>query len=194
MNRVFIFIIFIFSLLFLQSQAAKSKPTDPPKVSSRFKSIRCSADNATIVIKFCFLKAISRKVVTANVGVKILTPLNKINIQFILNYRYGLIFRPVIDTKPQDWCAIMKGANPNPYIKLFLDTLKDSTASGIHECPYVDDFDANNVTLNYDRVHPTAIFPEGTYRIMVVVFKGKDEILRIELDEEVKSPLRETFG
>jgi len=196
MNCLPILMFIIFAMLYPQiSNAAKPRTTEAPKVRSRFKSIRCSADNVTVVINHCYLKAISRTVVTGNIAVNILVPLTKVYIQFILSYRYGLIFRPVIDTKVQDWCAIMKGAPTNPYIKLLLDTLKDTaTTSAIHECPYAGEFEANNITLNYDRVDPTAIFPEGTYRITIIVYRGKTEAWRMEADEEVKSPIRENFG
>lgn len=176
--------------------SAKPRTTEPPKIRSRFKSIRCSADNETVIMKFCYLKAYSKYVVTANIAVTISIPIHVVYVQFILSYRYGLIFRPVIDTKIQNWCEIIKGGPTSPYIKLLLDTLKDTTGpTSIHECPYEGDFEALNVTLNYDRVDPTAIFPEGTYRITIIVYRGnKIEAWRMEADEEVKSPIRESFG
>ncbi|KAL7012115.1 hypothetical protein ACKWTF_014642 [Chironomus riparius] len=195
MNCSSVALLILLSILYPQDvSAAKQRTTNSPKAMSRFKSIRCATDNVTVSVIYCYLKAISRKLVTANVGVKILIPMHKIGIQFILNYRYGLIFRPVIDTKYQDWCAIMKGADTNPYIKLLIDIVKETASSGIHRCPYTDEFHIDNVTINYDKVDPTALFPEGTYKIQVLVFVGKKEVMRLELDEEVKSPLKETFG
>lgn len=197
MNCTLVLTFCITSLLFLQIvTSANPRTTESPKIRSRFKSIRCHSDNVTVIMKFCYLKAYSKYVVTANIALNILSPIQKVYIQFILSYRYGLIFRPVIDTKIQDWCAIVKGGQTSPYIKLLLDTLKDTTGpKAIHECPYEGEFEALNVTLNYDRVDPTAIFPEGTYRITIIVYRGnKIEAWRMEADEEVKSPIRETFG
>ena len=195
MNCRLAFIIFIVSLLYLQyAESARPKTTEPSKVRSRLKAGRCIADNVTTVVLYCYVKAVSKLVVVANVGVKLLIPLDKINIQFVVSYRYGLVFRPVIDTKPQDWCAIMKGAETNPYIKLIIKTINETAASGIHECPYTDEFHINNLTLNYDGVDPSAIFPAGTYKINVYVFKGNKEVLMMEAQEEIKSPIRDTFG
>lgn len=192
-QSLIIFAVILFGC-FLNVEPTKVKTSEQPKVRSRLKAGYCQADNETIVVQYCYIKAVSKLVVTAHVSLKILIPLDQVFLQFILNYRYGLVYRPVIDTKPQDWCAIMKGANTNPYIKLIIDTIKDTASSAIHECPYADEFHLDNLTLNYDRVDPSAVFPAGNYRLETVVFRDKKEVLRMIVEEEIKSPRRETFG
>lgn len=75
---------------------------------TRFKSVKCKTDNETMILKYCNIKAYSRKIVVFNLGVKILKTLKRpIYIQTVLNYRYGNIFRPVITMSKQEWCGTM---------------------------------------------------------------------------------------
>jgi len=77
----------------------------------RFKSLTSDADNKTLSVNFCYLKAVSRNVVTANVGVKILNTLEKplVTSSFIIgmeqffgklsthiNMRYALLLTELI--------------------------------------------------------------------------------------------------
>jgi len=69
------------------------------QVSTKFRSIACQADNFTAVIVYCYIKA---------VRMKLLKVLDKtFYVQLILFYRYGLIYRKVIDTKVIEWCSVM---------------------------------------------------------------------------------------
>jgi len=92
----------------------------------RFKSIKCEVNNKTILVKYCYLKAISRKVVTYNVGVKLLATYTKpFLIHTTFYYHYGTIFRQIIDTKKLDLYGILAGVDTNPIIKLLVEMIKN---------------------------------------------------------------------
>ena len=55
---------------------------------------------------------------TGNFSFKFLEPLKKpFTIQMILYYRYGTIFRQIIDTNQNECSSYMEGAGGNPLIK-----------------------------------------------------------------------------
>jgi len=189
--------IFISTLILNFTQATqkdgKSK-INKQEYGTRFKSISCESDNKTIVIKYCYLKPFSRKVVAANIGFKFLVPFDKFYIHMIFNYRYGNIFRPVMDTKPQEWCGLMHSTNMNPLIKLMFDGIKSSVPNLFHECPYTGDLDLVNITTDFSKSGDHQMFPEGTYRIVTMIIKDDIQSAKITADDEIKSPRRESFG
>ena len=173
-----------------------SKSTDKYVDGARLKSIKCQADNTTIFFNYCFMKAISRKKVAMNIGLKFLIPYTKpCYVQFILNYRYGTIFRQVIDTHQHEWCEIMAGKASNPFIDSILGVLSNGSPNLFHKCPYEGDLDLKNVTNdgnNFD--DQSKHFPEGTYRIDVFVFKNEKQTAKLSIHYENKSALKESFG
>lgn len=122
MNSQKIFYCLVFYILTCNLLKTFSKSNNNFDHGTRFKSIKCECDNKTLEINYCYLKAISRRIVTANVNVKILVPYVKpYYVQFILYFRYGTVFRQVIDTKQVEWCGLMDGNEVHPYIKLTID-------------------------------------------------------------------------
>ena len=181
-------IIFIF---YIQYSNTAKKYEPPPKFLVRPKSIHSQSDNKTVLIKYCYLKAYSRIIVTANLGLKFLVPVTKpLYIQLIFKYRYGTIFRQIIGTKQTEWCGVMEGADTNPLVKIIISAIPQF----YHKCPYEGELDLFNVS--YTNFFPTEsnMFPEGTYRINAYIFKSNITILRLDLDFEIKSPRKESFG
>lgn len=162
----------------------------------RLKSIKCQADNQTMQVKYCFLKALSRKVVTFNIGVLLLIPFDKpYYLQIVIFYRYGTIFRQVIDTKRIEVCGLMNGIDTNPLIKLFVDMINNQAPNVLHKCPYTGDFDLKNFTFNTDIIDKnTMIFPQGVYRCDYFVFLNEASTLNLSAVGEIKSKLKESFG
>ena len=172
-----------------------SKPKDEYVFGTRFKSVKCEADNITVILKYCYLKAISRRIVTFNFGVKILIPYTKpFYVQSILSYRYGTIFRSVIDSKQVEWCGFMSGTEVHPFFKLTIDQLRKSAPSLFHNCPYDGELDLKNVTVNELYREGAFGFPEGIYRMEILIFRNEGQTFKIIIIYEVKSPLKETFG
>jgi hypothetical protein len=158
--------------------------------------VKCQSDNKTIITKYCYLKAVSRKVVTFNIGIKFLVPYTKpFYGHSIFYYRYGTIFRQIIDVKKVEVCGILDGVDTNPLIKLLIDMIKNAAPHIIHNCPYKGDLDLKNFTFNLDLMDKaTMLFPQGTYRIDTSLFLNGNSTFNFSGTCEVKSPLKESFG
>lgn len=146
------FIFIFFGQFFLGIKLRKLSHQENYFNGVRFKSVKCQSDNITVVIKYCYLKAVSRKIVTLNFGIKLLVPYTKpYYIHSVFFYRYGTIFREIIDTKKLEICGILDGLDTNPLVKLVVDMMKSRMPENIlHKCPYKDDWGFNNFTLNTD--------------------------------------------
>lgn len=191
----FLFVFAIFATLLIVNSEAARKYERPPKFNLRPKSTHCESDNKTITVKYCYIKALSRKVVAASLGLKFSVPLTKpFYIQLIINYRYGLKFHPVIDTKQIEWCSVMEGSDTNPLIKLFVNNLKEKTPKLFQKCPYDGDLDFQNISVITEDLKEAEVFPEGTYRSNFYLFKNNKKILTVDADSEFKSPVKENFG
>jgi len=113
----------------------------------------------------------------------------------ILNYKYGTIFRQIIDTKQVEWCGIMDGSESNPILKFMIDQLRPTAARLFHKCPYEGDLEVKNITMDssiYDK--NTQVFPQGNYRADAFIFKDGSEIMKVSVEFELKSPLKESYG
>ena len=191
------YLIFIFAIctpIFLEIQ---SKTEDNFQyVGIRFKSVKCQSDNISIIAKYCYLKAISRKVVVFNLGLKLLVPYKKPFFgHAILYYRYGTIFRQIIDTKKLELCGILDGVDTNPLIRLIVDMVKSIAPNEVHNCPYEGDWDLRNFTLNLDLVDKaTMLFSQGIYRWDYSSFYNNSKAFNVSLIFETKSPIKESFG
>lgn len=82
-------------------------------------------------------------------------------VEIAISYRYGLIFRRVIATKPTEWCSTMDGSSNDKLMLLTIDLLKTSAPSLFHNCPYL----------------PVRVF-NSVFPLQIVkrTFKGSDEI------------------
>ena len=147
-------------------------------------------------MKYCYLKAVSRKDVTLNVGFKFLVPYgNTCFSQIIIYYRYGTIFREIIDTHRYSYCAIYGGLKANPLVKLILDMIKSKAPELFPECPVTGDFDLKNFTLNTDMADKaTMLFNQGIYRYDFHTYLDGKSTFNLSLIVEIKSQLKESFG
>lgn len=162
----------------------------------RFRSLECQSDNTTMILKYCYLKPLSRKTVGFNVGVKILKPLtNPFFLRCVFFYRYGTIFREIIDIRDFNFCDVFDQIKINPLIKLIYDMVKSSVPETIHECPYIGDWDMRNFTVDMNLVDKaTMMFPEGIYRVNVFLTINGSLVHKTVTSLEAKSPLKENFG
>ena len=186
-----ILIFFQFST-FLVTKCAKQ--ADSYVRGTRFQSIECEANNSTALVNYCNLKAISRKIVHLNVGVKLLKSFNKpFYVQMILDYRYGLIYREVINTKKQEWCGIMDGKSTHPMLSQTIAQIKGSAPKLFHKCPYEGEVELKNVTLDDQKSFD--VFPEGNYRFKLLISeKDVKPYFSLILKLQFKSPIKESMG
>ncbi|KAL7014477.1 hypothetical protein ACKWTF_015953 [Chironomus riparius] len=160
----------------------------------RFRSVKCFFDNYTVLVKGCFLKAYSRRLVTLNLHGSFGKPLKKpCYFHFILYYRYGNIYREVIDTKKREWCSIMDGTQTHLYIKLLIAQLKDSAPKLFHKCPYEGEHNLYNITVNEEKAFD--LFPQGFYKLKVMTHNSTNTLVfQMDLLFEIKSQLKESMG
>lgn len=160
---------------------------------TRFRSIECRADNYTSSIKYCFIKAFSRRVTTLNVGIKQIRPANKpVFVQMVLFYRYGNVYREVIDTKKREWCSIMEGLTTHLFFMQIIRQIKDSAAAVLHKCPYVDDLDIKNLTLHDGKTFD--LYPEGIYKFSWINYNRTTTTWRFNVSLQIRSLLKESMG
>jgi hypothetical protein len=161
---------------------------------SRFRSIECSADNYTSVVKFCYVKAISRRTATITAHLAtIRTSYKPIYVQLVLFYRYGNIYREVIDTKLIEWCSIMEGMRSHLFLVQILDQIRAFAGDNMHKCPYSHDLVVTNLTL--DDTKPLDLFPEGIYKFSWITRNSTMNIMwRFNVTLQVKSSLKESMG
>lgn len=186
MNYSTIFIIFVTSIWFV---AAEKKLVQ----TTRFRAVSCQSDNATVVLRYCNLKAISRDKVFLNFGGTIIGKLQKpIQIQLIHYYRFGNIYREVINTQKIEFCSVMDGANSHLFLKQMMEQIKEIATELIHKCPYKGDIDVRNLTTDDSKYFD--VFPAGMYRLELYVFKGETEVFKLQVDVQHNSPMKESFG
>lgn len=55
----------------------------------------------------------------------------------VVSYRYGTIFRSVVDMPAANWCDVMAGSGlGNLYLKMVIDLIKDNSGDLFRRCPY----------------------------------------------------------
>lgn len=189
------FVIFVFCFHHVYGTRLKNED-NYQNFGVRFKSVKCQSDNKTIFKKFCFLKPLSRKIVTFNAGFKLLVPYTKpVFGHTIIYYRYGTIFRQIIDTKKLEICAILNNEDTNPFVRLMIDMLKSRAPNLIHKCPFNGNWDLTNFTVDMDLMDKVSmIFPEGTYRLDISFFLLDQLTVNFTGMADVKSPFKESFG
>lgn len=163
--------------------------------SGRFRSIECDANNKSAVIKYCYIKAVSREHATLNVKVHFTEVINKpVFVNLILFYRYGNIYREVINTKVIEWCAIMDGISNHLFLMQVIDFIKQFAGNSLRKCPYDTDIDLNNIT--FDETKAYEIFPEGTYKFSWITMHKKNHEFFWMLNTSlfIKSPYKDSWG
>lgn len=199
MKNLLINLKFLTILLIFQQLSNGQRPLLPNEKNvnyiSKFRAVKCSSTkNSTASFTFCYIKSYSRTVSTLNFGIKT-EKLIKPFLQFIVSYRYGNIFREIMDTKVIDWCPIMDGTNSNLLLKFLIDTISDSVPGLFHKCPYEGLMEFHNITINDEIAKKLSIFPEGQYQYNVTISDRPDNILLVlTVFVEVKSPLKSSFG
>lgn len=152
----------ISSIFLLAIYAVAAQPLD---FNLRFRSVKCSNfDEEIILFTFCNIKAYSRTSTVLNFGFKVLKPRGGFHFQIVVDYRYGTIFRQVLDSKVIDFCGIMDGTVFNPLLKHVFETIGESAPKLFHKCPYDGLNEFYNITMNNERARIAATFPDGIYR------------------------------
>lgn len=126
-------------LLFLMFAFLATVFTVPPfqGYSYRFTSVKCSASLInTTKNHFCFVKNFNRNVSTMNYGFFLNRPLNQMFIKFSIDYKYGSVFRPIMNPPVFEWCSVISTNSSQLVLKVVIDMIEESVPKLIHKCPY----------------------------------------------------------
>jgi hypothetical protein len=162
----------------------------------RLTSAKCESDNTTFRFTFCNLKPVSRKVVVLNLGLEFLVPYPKpIYSQIIVFYRYGNIFREIINTHKIEMCELIDGTASNPIFKLIFEWINSAAPDFLHKCPYTGKLNLTNYSMDFETLDKTTmLFPEGTYKSVTDFFLKDTKTITFTITYEIKSSLKELFG
>ena len=190
------FIIIFTLFLPLNCQRPMKPGEDLSRYNVRFRGIEClNMDNSTAYFTFCSVKSYSRTVTAMNFGVKFQKKLKSIFVHLVASFRYGNIYREIVDTKLINWCQIMAGADYNLFLKLILDMMRPSVPGLFHKCPYEGLMEFHNITLDVEMAKKISIFPEGQYKVNTSISDGPDRVVLVLITfSEIKSPIKTSFG
>ena len=125
-------------LLFIFVIVSTVTPDPLQGYSYRFTSVKCSNGSALQTTKdqFCYIKNFSRNLSTINFGLTVTRPLNIIYLKYSIDFKYGAVFRNIINPPVLEWCAFYKENSKNVLLNTLLDMIRDSTPGLLHNCPY----------------------------------------------------------
>lgn len=183
----------IILLIFLQFSFVINEKSKNFIEGFRFRAVECQTfDNTTAIFDVCMVKAISRKLTTLNVMVKVLKKIDKpFFASFILSYRYGNIYREVIKNE-FEWCSTMENSAINPIVKHFIE-LSDTIKTIFRKCPIIGDFGALNVTAP-NELPVDKLFPSGYYQDVWKFLKNGKLMFEVKYFFESKSQIKTSFG
>ena len=191
-NNFIIFLIIFQNFIEIQPKAEDNFN----KFGFRLKSVKWESDNKTSILKYCYLKAVSRKIVTFNFGVKLLVPFKKpIYAHGLAYYRYGTIFRQIIELEKRDLCSLLEGADQNPLGKLLFDIVLKKAPKMVQKCPFSVEWDLRNFTVDLDLINNASMMAsQGTYRLDMSYFLKDISTFNVSLMTDITSPFKESFG
>ena len=111
----------------------------------------------------------------------------------LLYYRYGTIFRQIVDSKENDWCSFMDGKETFPLIRMITVHLNKTVPHLLHKCPYTE-FDIFNLSLTDTKTPKRETFPQGYYKVVITWSKNNRTIFTLKLKGEVTSSFKESYG
>lgn len=135
-------VIFVAVLLASRSNAMQVK----------LKALKCFVDRPEVFsIEKCYVQAVSRTFSTFNLIANFKNPVyspilvsckkncdafNRLQLTVVIYYRYGTIFREVINPPTFEWCSSVESLSANVYLKPIHDLLKDTAPQIFQKCPY----------------------------------------------------------
>lgn len=159
-------ILILFFLLLFTAHSQNQKSPKRENFLLRFRSVKCqNFDNSTAIFSFCFIKAYSPTVTTLNFRFEVFRDLKTFFIQIIVDYRYGTVYREVLNTKLVDFCAMMESLDHNLLLKHIFDTVSGSMPKLFQKCPIERVGEFYNVTMDKEQAKKgPGFFPEGFYK------------------------------
>lgn len=77
-----------------------------------------------------------------------------LKVKLNIAYKYGQIFREVVNVPAIEWCNQMEGLGSNPAMNMAVDLIKESVPQLFHKCPY-------EVSFNICEIIHLVLFLQG---------------------------------
>jgi hypothetical protein len=184
----------LFILLSIAYYVAAAKPkAENFEKGMRFKSIKCSTDNKTAILKVCSLKAYSRRAVGLNLGIDFPEPLERpLYLQVLMRVSTGLNFHTMIDTNLVEWCSVMDGSEGHLYIQQIIKKIRRTAPTLFHKCPY-NGIDVKNVTIDLNSFNEAMWLPSGEQKVYFIGWKDGKVIASVNVTIETKVSREDYF-
>jgi hypothetical protein len=189
----------LFVLLAIAYYVSGAKKGDDYNGGERFRAVKCVADSRYAVVKVCNIKAYSRRVVSVNVDVDFLQPLDKpFYIRGFFRLRTGQKYHTMVDTKEIEVCNIMDGNVNNNVVKYIVKDIKFYLPKSNRKCPFTNIKVSNKSLLgevipendNFDPVH---WIPSGVHRYDVFLLKNGVVVFNVNASVEFKTSRNNSF-
>jgi hypothetical protein len=187
-------------LLAIAYYVSGAKKSDNFDGGSRYKAVKCAADSRYAVVKVCNVKAYSRRVVSLNVDVDFLQPLDKpFYFHALFRLRTGQKYHTMVDTKEIEACSVMDGSVNNKLVEYIVGEIKFLAPQCFHKCPY-SNINVNNKSLlgdagtGHHNFEPTQWIPSGVHRYDVFLLKNGVVVFNVNTSVEMKTSRNSSFA
>ncbi|KAG5668323.1 hypothetical protein PVAND_016267 [Polypedilum vanderplanki] len=113
--------------------------------------------------------------------------------QGTLFYRYGTIFREVINGPKIEYCVGYSTMYVAPVVKEFIKVINSASQRQVfHACPYQE----LSLNVSFNQKDFPQIFPHGEYKVSFNISLDEEESKKIEIlgQFEFDTSIKESFG
>ncbi|KAG5668685.1 hypothetical protein PVAND_016614 [Polypedilum vanderplanki] len=185
-------------LLNLTFIISKRSYTSPDAYWVYFKQFKCEITEQGKISDYiynltCFAKSWSRNHSTMNAIAYLKKPMQSPFISASIAYKYGTIYREIINLPRYNVCNIHELSKNNLLIRHIYKVFTILTPGLIKECPYYN-IKMINATLN--GTDPVGMFAQGDYRGYVFFYDSPtgNALYKITSFVTVNSPFKESYG
>lgn len=160
--------------------------------TTRFKSMKCKAENASaLIVRYCRVK-VTRDESFLAVNITFLRNFSApIYAKSSLHYKYGNIYRQVVRVPEFELCGAMKNFNLlPPFLKAVFDVFGESWRPILKGCPYRGEMD---LKVELDDTKWPSVFPTGMYKFEAVIRCPDYVLLAGFFEMEIKSSILTSF-
>lgn len=189
----------LFTNLFFSAKSQRVVKEDEMKraYGVRLTGMKCkNYDNLTAFISKCFIKPY-RNFTTFNFAYVVVKPLIKpVYLQVIAQYRYGTIFRDIIDTHKRDWCEAIENVDTNPFLRMiYRHSVGLDNPNMPKKCPITKSAEFLNITMGNVKATDRIWWPEGAYKFIFKFYKFNEmPLFEVMYKIDMKSPVKSSFG
>lgn len=112
--------------------------------------------------------------------------------QLILNYKYGTIYREVLNVRPFEICQFANFGTSNIVTKFLTNMVEESAPGILHPCPYKK-FNVTNVSAKTSTIG--SAFATGDYKVWLLFTDAKKkQMFSVLIYASINSTDKNSFG